>query len=107
MIYRLRMTLPDYGRDEDYAERFLEAFVSAHPETGPIVSQNTAEDTLTVVIAVEATDPDDAWRRGRDIFIGGGAATGLRPPEAIEFSLSRVADDETAAFVDRELPLAC
>lgn len=103
VTYRLRMTLAGYGRDEDYAERFLEAFVATHPEAGPVVSQNTARDTLSVVIAVEAADPDEAWERGRRVFVEGGEASGLEPPEGVEFSVTKVAEDETADFEDREL----
>jgi len=97
------MTLPEYGLDEDYAERFLEAFVSTYPETGPVVSQNTADGTLTVVIAVDAVDPDDAWRRGREVLLKGGQASELNPPEAIEITLSKVAQGETDVLEGREL----
>ncbi len=100
MLYRLRMTLEGYSDSEDYAEQFLEGFVATHPEAGPVVSQNLIEGTMTVVFSVEAKDHEEAWDLGRPIFAEGGAASGLKPTQIVEITVSRVITRDTNMDVD-------
>ncbi len=88
--FRLRVTLGGFGRDEAAAERLLDAFAEAYPEAGPVISQDTEADTLAVVFSIEATNMDDAWDRGRPIFLRGARASGLEAPDAIEVNVSRI-----------------
>jgi len=88
--FRLRVTLDGYGEDEPAAEQLLDAFAASHAEAGPIVSQDTSANTLTVVFSIEAADLDDAWERGRPIFVSGAASSGLDVPDAIEVNVSQI-----------------
>lgn len=99
-MYRLRMTLDSYSDSEDYAEQFLEGFVATYPEAGPVVSQNLIEGTMTVVFSVEAKDHEEAWERGRPIFAAGGAASGLKPAQIVEMTISRIVPQDTNLGAD-------
>jgi hypothetical protein len=95
--FRLRVTLNGCGEDEAAAEQLLEAFATNHAEAGPIVSQDTSANTLTVVFSIEAADLDDAWERGRPIFVAGATASGLEAPDAIEINVSQIPASEHAS----------
>ena len=107
MRYRFRMTLSEYGSDEDYAERVLEAFVSTHPDVGPVVSQDTNVGTLTVVFSLDAESADAAIEQGRTVFADGGAASGLPMTALLEANVALVPSDEVSERgEDRELQTA-
>ena len=61
MEYRISLTIAKHGYDGDAAEKALDAFLEFHPETGPVVTQNTATGGLTITIGLDATDP---WAAG-------------------------------------------
>ena len=87
MEYRLEITMTEFGRDEETAERFLDGFLQTHPEVGAVVSQNLRTGHLTLVFSLEAADPQDAWERGRPIFGAGAAASGLSADDTQVISL--------------------
>jgi hypothetical protein len=104
VVYRFRMTLSEYGSDESYGERVLEAFVATHPEVGAVVSQSTKANTLTVVFSVEAETADAAIQHGREVFAAGGAASGLPMTELLEANVILVASgDNSERDEEREL----
>lgn len=103
MLYRLRMTLDGYSDREDYAEQFLEGFMATHPETGPVVSQNLLEGTMTVVFSVEAKDHEEAWEKANPIFVEGGTASGLSPTQIVELTMSRVVPRDAERASNRKL----
>jgi hypothetical protein len=94
--YRFRITLSEYGAEETFAERVLEGFYATHPEVGAVVSQNSRDNTLTVVFSLDADDSNAAIDRGQAIFRQGGEATGLPMTELIEANVSLVPADELA-----------
>ena len=82
--HRITITIAGHGRDENDAERVLDAFKATHPEVGAVVAQNTAEDTMDVTFSLAAEDVDKAFVRGRLVFVDGMTASELefRPPIA-------------------------
>ena len=92
--FRLRLRISDFGRDPENGERLLEAFTKAHPEVGPVVSQNVQTGRLVVTIAVDGTDITDALGKGVPIFVDGLGASKLAPSGALEISASLIPTDE-------------
>ena len=88
MGLRVRVTIAEHGADPDNGERFLEGFLATHPEANPVVSQNTAEGTLTVSFSVEADDVFAAAPVGGRIFVEGADASGLPPSEVLDVSVT-------------------
>lgn len=101
--YRFRITLSGYGGDEERAERLLDGFAETHPEVGPVVSQDSDADTLTVVFSLEAGDPNEAFDLGRPIFLEGAAASELEPVDLIEINISLISSEAKKTGSDREL----
>jgi hypothetical protein len=66
--YRLTMTIAEHGFSDEAAERCLDALLALHPETGPVVAQNTDSGHLTITIALDATDPWAATNLGAGIL---------------------------------------
>ena len=94
VLFRFRVTIDGYGRDEDAAEHFLEAFVAVHREVGPVVAQNTESNTLSVVYSLEAADLDEAVDAARPIFLEAAGASGLEPAPVIEWTAQLVRTPE-------------
>lgn len=88
MGLRVRVTIAEHGTDPDNGERFLEGFLATHPEANPVVSQNTAEGTLTVSFSVEAEDAFKAGPIGGQIFAEGATASGLPLSQVLDVSVS-------------------
>jgi hypothetical protein len=99
MIHRVRITLSEYGRDEEVAERVLDAFVAAHPEVGPVVSQDTQANTLTIVIAVDAPNAYDAWERACEICPPTWDAIGLPLTEIVAIDVKQVRQEIIDGFL--------
>lgn len=96
MGLRVRVTISEHGADPDNGERFLEGFLATHPETNPVVSQNTADGTLTVSFTVEAEDAFAAGPVGGQIFAEGANASGLAVTEVLDVTVTLVEiDSET------------
>ena len=69
MNHRLRMIIAEYGRDEDCAERVLDAFWETHPEATAAVSLYTETGTLSITTSVSADNAYDAWQTGYEIYM--------------------------------------
>ena len=76
--YRVRITMQGYGSDERAAEDLLEGFLHVHPEAGPVVSLNSKEDTISVVLGLSAFSEPQALDNALGIWATGGKEPGLR-----------------------------
>ncbi len=101
MEYRLTITIAEHG-NEEAAERCLDAFLTRHPETGPVVSINPSAGTLSVTIALDATDPWAAGNLASMIWASGLNQSGLAPAPIIDVAISAV-EFEDGARRSREL----
>jgi len=81
--YRLSITMEGYGADEDAAEAFLCGFEQEHPEVGAVISQNSAEDTITAIFSLSANSDLHALKLGAAIWVEAGVASGLVPKDVI------------------------
>jgi hypothetical protein len=94
--YRVKITMSGYGSDEDAAEDLLEGYLQTHPDVGPVISLNSAEDTIAVTMALDAPSQQRALELAADIWAAGGEASGIRPGEVIRAEVERVSDEEAA-----------
>lgn len=92
--YRVTITMRGYGSDGDAAEDFLEGFLQSNPEAGPVVSINSADDTISVLVAVEAASQRQAQELGAEIWAAGCEQSGLAIGEVIRTEVERVPDSE-------------
>jgi hypothetical protein len=90
--YRITITMAGYGADEDAADAFLEGFQKKHPETGPVVSQNRAADTISVTFSLKASGQGRALKLGQVVWSEGGAASGLEPARVVRAEIEPVED---------------
>ena len=90
--YRITITMAGYGTDEDAADALLEAFLAKHPETGPVVSQNPAADTISVTFSLKAGGQEHALKLGQVVWAEGGAASGLEPTRVVRAEIEPVED---------------
>ena len=90
--YRITITMAGYGTDEDAADALLEAFLAKHPETGPVVSQNCAADTISVTFSLKAGGQEHALKLGQVVWAEGGAASGLEPTRVVRVEIEPVED---------------
>jgi len=88
--YRITITMAGYGSDPDAGERFLEGFLEACPEMGPVVSQDAEEDTISVTLAVSAGDRDRAVDLAGIAWVRGGSASGLEPTRVVRVEVEDV-----------------
>ena len=95
MEYRLTITIAEHGNEAD-AERCLDAFLERHPETGPVVSIDPRTGTLSVTIAVDATDPWAASNLASRIWADGFNQSGLELTPIVDVSISAVEFEEDA-----------
>lgn len=87
--YDIEITISRHGADEENGPRFLDAFLKTHPESEPIVSQNTEDRTLTIAFSVEAEGAEEAFEKAKPIFADGCAASGLPLTEVVDLHISR------------------
>ena len=92
--FRLTITVSQHGHDPENGERFLEGFMQTAAETGPVVSQNTRTGTLSVTFSFDASDIEEAARRGVEIFGAGANASGLRPTDLLDINASAATAEE-------------
>jgi hypothetical protein len=90
--YRITITMAGYGDDEDAADALLEAFLERHPETGPVVSQDRAADTISVTFSLRAGGQEHALKLGQVVWAEGGAASGLEPTRVVRAEIEPVED---------------
>lgn len=94
--YRVTLTMSGYGSDDQAAEDFLEGCLQTHPDAGPIVSQNSEEDTISVTLSVQASSQQKALELAVEMFINGGEKSGVPPGEAVKAEVERIADKDDA-----------
>jgi hypothetical protein len=94
-LYRFTWTVAEHGRLPENGERFLEGFTDAHPEVGPVVSQNTATGHLSITFSLEADDFNAAVEQAIRVFEDGAAASQLEPTEILDLAASLATDHET------------
>lgn len=94
--HRITITMAGYGADEEAGEAFLEGFLKAHPETGPVVSQNAEADTISVTFSLQASGQDHALKLGNVVWVEGGAASGLEPTHIVRAEIEPADDCEDA-----------
>lgn len=102
MEYRLTVTIAEHGASEEVAERILDALVEVHPETGPVVSQDLTDSTLTITVAIEATDPWTASTLGSRVVGGTLEHLDLPMTEVLDVCVSALDQNERAAHVHRD-----
>lgn len=102
--FRIRITMKGYGDDEDAADAFLDGLLETHPDAHPVISQNSAEDTITVTISFCAKDEDHASTLGGQIFVDGGIASGLTPGDFVRSELEVIGQEEGDAAKKEDSP---
>ena len=90
--YRITNTMAGYGADEDAADALLRGFLKKHPETGPVVSQNRAANTISVTFSLEAGGQEHALKLGQAVWVEGGAASGLEATRVVCAEIEPVED---------------
>lgn len=92
--YRVTIEMRGYGSDEEAAEDFLEGFLQTHPEAGPVVSMNSADDTISILVAVDAASSQQARKLAAEIWVAGCEKSGLAIGEVIRTEVERASDAE-------------
>lgn len=95
--YRITVTMPGYGSDEEAAEDLFEAYLQTHPEVGPVVSLHSGDDTIAVTLAVDAVSQQRALDLATEIWRTGKKSSGLALGEPIQTEIERVSGPVTAA----------
>ena len=103
--FRVTITMSGYGSDEEAAEDLLEGHLQTHPEAGPVVFINSAEDTIAVTLAVDAPSQQRALELATEILAAGGEASGIRPGGVVRTEIEHVSGQEAAEL--RAYATAC
>ncbi len=96
--------LSDTPRDET-VERLFNAFHATDHDADAIVGVRP-DGLIVLSYVVEASDPNEAYERGRPVFVDGMGAAQINwtdDIEAIDMSLTRVTSDDGAPAAEREL----
>jgi hypothetical protein len=88
--YRVTITMSGHGSDEQAGEDFLEGYLATHPDAGPVISQNSDEDTISVTLSVRASSQQKALDLAVDIWVDGGEKSGVAPGQAVRAEVERV-----------------
>ena len=75
--------------------------LETHPDAGPVVSQDSAEDSISVTLCVHAGDERKALEIASEIWAEGGEASGVPAGDVIRAEVSVVGDRESADADDR------
>jgi hypothetical protein len=100
MDYEITFTISEHGRDPEAGARFLEGFLSTHPETDPVVEQNLETGELSVSITVSADDPYVAVDAARPILVEGADASGLAVTDIVSMLVEHVGVAEPRELVE-------
>ena len=95
--YRVSITMTGHGSEDDAAADFLDGYLSTHEDLGPVVSQNSVEDTITITFTLRATNERHAIKLGAEIWAEGGEASGVEPGEVVRAEVERLGDGDAAA----------
>lgn len=98
--YRVTITMSGHGSDEQAAENYLEGYLQTHPDAGPVVSQNSEEDTISVTLSVQASSQQRALDLAVDIWVAGGEKSGISPGEPVRAEVELVSDHDDAETGD-------
>lgn len=104
MEFRVSVTIADLGHSDEAAELCLDSLLALHPETGPVVSQNTANGQLTLTIAVDATDPWAATNLAAKVFTVCLNETGIPKKPVIDLTVTAAAYDDSSENVRELVP---
>lgn len=99
--YRVTLTMSGHGSDEAVAEDFLEGYLQTHPDAGPIVSQNSKDDTISVTLSVRASTQQRALELAVEIFVAGGEKSGVPPGRAVRAEVELVGERDDAETAER------
>jgi hypothetical protein len=102
MEYRYTVEVTEYGFDPANGEKFLDALMETHPETGPAVSQNTETGVLTAVLSFDAPSVTDVAEHAIDLFTDGAALTGLPPTTVLSVLIELVREEDESPTEERE-----
>jgi hypothetical protein len=92
--YRVRITMTGHGAADEAAEAFLDGLLQTNPECGPVVSQDSAEDTISVIVGLRAKNEENAVHLAAEVWAEGGIASGLEPGEITRIEVERVVGSE-------------
>jgi hypothetical protein len=98
MEFRITVRLAGQSSEDD-AERLLDAFLEAHPEVGPVVETDLADQVVAVTYSLDAEDLRTLVERAAKVFAAGYARSGL-PPGDLTAEVGLV---DAAAELEREL----
>jgi len=99
----MTVTIADHGFSGESAERCLDSLLDLYPESGPVVAQNTATGHLTLVVALDATDPWAASNLGRALVAESLTQAKLTVSPVINIQVTLVTTSEFVAAGDRKL----
>jgi hypothetical protein len=98
----MAVTVAEHGFSDDAADRCLDALLHLYPDSGPVVSQNTANGRLTLTIGLDATDPWAAAELGARILSESLNAAELPVTEVVDVHVEAVEHEDSTEDV-REL----
>jgi hypothetical protein len=93
--YRVSITMSGHGSGDDAAADFLDGYLTTHADLGPVVSQNAAEDTITITFALRATNEQHAIKLGSEIWAEGGEASGAEPGDVVRAEVERIGERDS------------
>jgi hypothetical protein len=102
--YRLMLTVSEYGHSPENGELLLDAFMTTHPEVGPVVAQNVETGSLSVTIAIAAADASEAVKEAIPIFLERLMKSDLAPANTLRISAAPITSEEQEDI--RELEIA-
>lgn len=95
--YEIEITLraDSEARRDEAVERLFEAFHATHPDVDAIVGVRP-DGLVELSFSVEAGSPNEAYERGRPVFLDGMQESGYRAEhlEPIDISITRVESDD-------------
>jgi hypothetical protein len=94
--YRVRITMAGHGESDEAAAAFLDGFLETNPECGPVVSQDAAANTISVIVGLRAKNEENAVHLAAEVWAEGGIASGLEPGDIVRVEVERVVDQESA-----------
>lgn len=94
--YRVTFTMDGYGSDEDAADAFLDSFHREHPEMGPVVTQSSDANTISITLGVSATSVTRAFELTHVAWLNAGGRSGLRQGKNVTVNVEALTDSPYA-----------
>lgn len=98
--YRVTITMAGYGDDDDAAGAFLDGWLATHPEVGPVISQNSEEDSISSTISLQTSGEDRAVTLASSAWIEAGVESGLEPGDILRVEVERIDEPEQDCAVE-------